>query len=360
MKILLLPLLWTTLSFAQTNSDKVLEELQSFTQGIDTIKKERLENQNDEDPLPAPSSDDIDKKEELKKQSSIKDLKMLNEQYKKSQKYSEQLQILDLLIPKLPKDISLQLDQIQAQKKIYYYPHPTIKKKLELEKKLKKIINHHPRHPEAYWSLFDLNDFYIKWSQNTEFYSKDYALQNLEFIKVIGEKFGGDRKTFKYLCQYLVINHLYDEAPPICQKAKKLNSQDPETLIYAEYLLKKQDQKSLLKILKKFPQSVEAHLLTGDLFFSQKKYGLSYKYFKKTLSFEPQNVRALIGAGESLFYKDTPKKALPYYTKACDLSVLKTRNLFQKAKSILNQKNLFDIAGRYQYQLDRCVKGISN
>ena len=360
-KLIILPLLWITFSFSQgtnltskkpskNDKDEVLEELEFFNKNLD-ISLSSSNQKNKEKII----LDDTSKKEMLKNQTDKKTLKMLNEQYKKGKKYSDQLQILDLLIPQLPQDISLKLDRIKAQKMLYYYPYPTLKKKLELKKQLEAIIKNHPNHQEAYWSLWDLNDYYVKWSQNTEFYDKNFVLQNLELIKVIQERFGENSQSVKYLCQYLVLNHLYNEAPQACQKAKTLNSEDPETLIYADYLLKKQDQKSLLKILKKFPRSLEAHIVTGDLFLDQKKYSLSHKYFKKALSLQPDHLLALIGVAESLFYNDKPEKALQYYVKSCGLSVLRTRSLFQKAKSILNQKNLFKIADRYQYQINLCI-----
>ncbi len=348
---LILSLLFTAFSFAEETS---LKELESLTQGLHTLPSIFTQS-----PKQNVTLDDTSKKEILKNQADAKTLKILNEQYKKSQKYLDQLQILDLLMPRAPQDISLKLDYIEAQKRVYYHPQPTLKKKDELEKELKNIIKTHPNHEDAYWSLFDLNHYYIEWAQNTEFYNKDFALQNLEFIKVIQKRFGETNKTAKYLCQYLIRNHLYQEAHPSCQKAKNLNPKNPETLIYTDYLLNNQNKKSLLKILKKHPHSVKVYLVVGELFFDQEKYSLSYKYFKKALSLDSQSLSAILGAAQSLFYEDKPNEALLYYVKACGLSVLKTRNLFQKAKSILNQKNLFDIASRYQAQLNYCVNGIT-
>ena len=299
--------------------------------------------------------DDTSKKEILKNQTDTKALQILNEQYKNGQKYFEQLRILDLLMPRLPQDISVQLDYIEAQKKAYYYTQPTLNKKREIEKKLNNIIKNHPNHQEAYWSLFDLNHYYVQWSYPTELYNKDDVLQNLELVKIIQRKFGETSKTLKYLCQYLVKNHLYQEAPKPCQKAKTLNPQDAETLIYSDFLLKNQDQKKLLQILKKFPQSAKVYIAVGDLFFNQKKYSLSYKFFKKALSLDAKSFHATLGIARSLFYDNKHEKALQYFVEACQISNFKARALFQKAKSILNQKNLFKIASRYQYQINYCT-----
>ena len=304
--------------------------------------------------------DDTSKKEMLEKQTDTKSLQMLNEQYKKGQKYFEQLKILDLLMPRLPKDMSIQLDYIEAQMKAYYHPQPTLQKKKKLQKKLNTMIKNHPNHQRAYWILFDVNHYYIEWSYPTEFYNKDDALQNLEVVRSIKKRFGDTGKTSKYLCQYLVRNHFYQEAPKPCQKAKELNPNDPETLIYSDFLLKNQDQTKLLQILKKFPQSTRVYITAGNLFFDQKKYSLSYKFFTKALSLDDQSFIATLGVARSLFYDDKPGEALQHYVKACQMSVFKARNFFQKAKSILNQKNLFKVASRYQYQINRCINSPTN
>ena len=255
-----------------------------------------------------------------------------------------------------PKGRAAALEKILAQRSSQYDPAPKNSEKKKLAKKLQSLIEKHPRFKEAYWALFDLIHHYNEWAKGTDFLDEGSALQALELIKDIRQKFGESPKTLRFYCHYLSIGLFESEAKTACLKLKNLQPQNPEGWLYSDYFFSDKKEKNLLKILKKFPDSERVLLETAQMFFEKKAYPLSLKYFKKTLKKNPDLVPALIGAAQALSQMDQPSGALSYFSKACKKNKLKAKTPFQKAKARLSQQSLFREALKYQNHINFCLQ----
>ena len=266
--------------------------------------------------------------------------------------------------------IDTDLTDIRKQRQQEYDPSPSRMKKEELAEKLRKVISANPKNETAYWELFELHHHYIEWSQDTEFYQEDQKFQALELLQDMYKKFGENQTIMKYLCQYLIINDLYVESQPYCQKAKKLLPNDTDLHIFADYFfnsthneLKTKKRKTnkfqiLLNILKTKPPSEKLFTTIGVMFADKKKYKLSMKYFKRAIKLNDSYIPGLLGLARVLIKLDQPETALEYYILSCQKHPYKTRTPFQQAKAYLSQKSLFKLASEYQSQINVCINSI--
>ena len=246
-----------------------------------------------------------------------------------------------------------------------YFAHPSRIKKEALEKQLNSIISENPKNEEAYWELFELSHHYMEWSQNTEFYQESQPFQVLKLLQDMHKQFGENQKITKYLCQYFIINHLYQESQPYCQKAKKLLPEDTDLHIYADYLNEASGQKpsagksqTLLNLLKTKAPTEKLYTVIGQMFADKKKYKLSVKYFQKAVKMNDSYILGLLGLAEVLTKSGQHEAALKYYILACQKHPYKVRTPFQQAKAYLSQNSLFKPAGEYQKQINICVNSI--
>lgn len=317
--------------------DEVLEELQLFTQGIDTLKKHSSTSENTK-----PSQD-------------IESLENSYKEYQKSKNYASQIHILNLLIAKKPTNKQYQFEKILAKKALEYDPFPNQLKKNEISTSLQKLIDIDPQFKKAHWALFDIIHHYNEWTKGTKFSNEEDILLALNLIKDISKKFGENRKTIRWTCHYMVAHFFYTEAKVQCLKLKNTSPNNPEGYIYTDYILSGKKEKALLNILKKFPHSQKVFLHVAQMFFDKKNFELSLKYFKKALKTDPQSFPALFGTAETLFKLNKTKEALVYYLKACKKNKIKAKIPFQKAKAQLSRKSLFQLANEYQNHINFCL-----
>ena len=324
---------------AEPAKDTVLEDLKFFTQGVDTLSED----------------DSEDKSSSEKKTSSMeKEAQDLAEKYQKEKNYKAQIAVLDVLLSKKSSKV-LERERIIARRKIEYDPHPSRVKKNELAAEFQKIIDKYPNYQEAYWGLFEIQHHYIKWIRNTPLYKEEEVMAALDLLKDIRKKFGKGPKISRYLCQYLTHNRFYGEARSQCQEAKNLNPKDSEVYVFLDYILSGKKSKALLKILKKFPGSQKIHRVAGEMFLEKKEYDLSMKFFKKAVQKDRSDISSLLGLAESLFFQNKTEEALELYFESCQKHILRSRDLFQKAKARLSQKSQFNMASRYQNKINICV-----
>ena len=246
-----------------------------------------------------------------------------------------------------------------------YFSSPSRVKKEELEKKLNEIISSKPKNEEAYWKLFELYHHYAEWSKDTDFYQNSQPYQILELLQDMRKKFGESQKITKYLCQYFVINHLYTESQPHCEKAKKLLPEDTNLHLFADYLgsaphdlNQKKKTKILLNLLKTKAPSERLYAAIGSLFFDKKKYTLSVKYFEKAVKMDDSYIPGLLGLAQALTKAGRHDTALKYYVLSCQKHPYRSRAPFQQAKAHLSRKSLFKMAGEYQNQINICINSI--
>ena len=326
--------------------DELLEELKLFIQGVDTIK-------TPEQKKPKPAKE---KKPPLKKKNLIPlSLKEQLEYYRSVKDYPAQIRLLDRLIAKNPKEVKWLYQKILIRKILEYDPLPRASKKQELVQALKKITEAHPQFEPVYWAMFDLIHHYNEWTKGTRFSTEDSQSQALDLIRTIEQKFGENKKTIKYSCHYLMTANYHDEAKTQCAKAKRINSEDPDSYLKADYFLEGKSKPALLKILKKFPKSKQVFVTAGELFFERKDYTLAVKFFKKAAKFDKDYFPALIGTAKTLFVLDQKKEALEWYILACRKNKLKTKTPFSQAKASLSRKGLFRLANKYQSAVNSCA-----
>lgn len=267
--------------------------------------------------------------------------------------------------------INLELTTVKNQRKQEYDSSPSRVKKEELEAKLNKLISENPKNEQVYWELFDLYHHYIEWSEGTEFYQENQVFQALKLLQSINKRFGENQKITKYLCQYMIINHFYEESKSYCQKAKRFFPDDTDLYILVDYLRPstkdfnqevkkghKNKSKVLLNILKNKPSSTKLYTTIGNMFLNEKKYNLSMRYFKKAVKLDPSYIPGLLGLAQVLMKLNQPEAALDYYVLSCKKNPYKSRTPFQQAKAYLNQKSSFKLASKYQNQINVCINAI--
>ncbi len=362
--------------------DELLEELQLSAQGIftDSDTEESIADDNSIDSKPTETDPpdhvtDSNTEETSPMEESPDSKKEDTDQTDKSET-AENKSSEDKPSPSEPETNKIFVDEtdlsaIKTQRIEEYEANPSRIKKEELEKKLNAIISANPKNEDAYWELFALYHHYIEWSQNTDFYQENQAFQILKLLQDIYKQFGENQKIMKYLCQYFIINHLYVESRPYCQKAKKLLPDDTDLHIYADYLNETTsglNQKSknlplnksqvLLNILKTKPPSEKLYVTIGQMFVDKKRYKLSMKYFQKAIKMNDSYIPGLLGLSETLIKLNQHEIALKYYILSCQKHPYKSRIPFQQAKAYLSQKSLFKLASEYQNQINICVNSI--
>ncbi|MDE0151085.1 MAG: hypothetical protein OXK80_01130 [Bdellovibrionales bacterium] len=352
--------------------DEILEELKLSAQGIftdsdteESIAENNSTGSNTDQSEPSTDSNTEETSPMEEESSKKEDIRQMDKSETNEKKISE-----DETPPSEPEIFveDKDLPAIKTQRIEEYEAHPSRIKKEELEQKLNAIINQNPKNEEAYWELFELQNHYTEWSQNTEFYQENQLLHTLKLLQDIHKQFGENQKIMKYLCQYFIINHLYVESQPYCQKAKKLLPNDTDLHIYADYLSDTSNQKSenrplnksqvLLNILKTKPHSEKLYTTIGQMFADKKKYKLATKYFQKAIKMNSSYIPALLGLGEALIKLNQHETALKHYILACQKHPYKSRVPFQQAKAYLSQKSLFKLASEYQKQINICVNSI--
>jgi len=352
----------------KTEKDAVFEELQLSAQGIftDSDTEESVADDN-------PTDSGTTKTDTLTGQE-ISPMKEFEKEQTNNENAEKKPPEDGTSLPKPETNEILvhetELPSIKTHRIEEYEAHPSQIKKEELEKKLNSIISQNPNNEEAYWELFELYHHYAEWSQNTEFYQENQPLHILKLLQDMHKQFGENQKIMKYLCQYFIINHLYVESHPYCQKAKKLLPDDTNLHIYADYLNETvsglQQQKNqplnkskvLLNILKTKPPSDKLYTTIGQMFADKKKYKLSMKYFQKAIKINDSYISGLLGLSKALIKLNQPETALKYYILACQKHPYKSRTPFQQAKAYLSQKSLFKLASEYQKQINICVNSI--
>ena len=316
-----------------STQDEVLEELQLFNKGIDTQSNVQTKTS---------SQKSTDNTSAVQKDLNISEPKTA----KKNQ----------ILLSEDKKGIDSQIKALHQQKTAIFESGPVQSQFIQLTEQYKKIIQENPDQPKAHWGLFHLLDEYIKWTQNTNFYNAELNSQALAVLNGIQIKFGESQQTTRYLCEYLIVNHFYNEGLIQCSRSIRMNSQNPTPyLLQFLHSSDNKDKKKLLKILKKFPKSPSVLVFVGRFFKDQNNDELSIRYFKKAIQIDPDFVSGIQALASVLFHKGQYSQALSYYFTACQKNYLKSITAFRKAKSLLSQKSLFKLANDYQSQINLCM-----
>lgn len=340
-------------SILNPNAPSLLEESQKLVQGLNNLSQSASFSENDS--IPSYSNQNLRKYAPEWEGLDTYSLELLAKLYRHNMDYPSEVRILSLLILKHSRKPEYRLKRIQAEKQIEYLTNPSRSNKDKFIKKLEDLLKKYPKNKDIYWEIFNIYHHFNEWVKGTDFTLKQDLIASLELLKNIRSKFGESPQISSLQCQYFYLNSFFEEAREICSSAKKEDPKNISNFIYSEYFLDDKNEKSLLKILKKFPNSKEVLTLVGQVFLSKKKLNVSINYFNKALKIESQYFPALIGKAAVLFQDKKEREALIYYTKACQINKYKTRKIFEQAKASLSRENKFKEAAKYSNSIVSCI-----
>ena len=279
---------------------------------------------------------------------SAPSLSVLAKAYEKTGDHDNHIRILKLNAQREPDNTDHLFQLVRALRRAYFKTFKTPYRE-EAVTTIENLLTKDPQHHEAaYLEMFKLL------THKTEMEKNKHDI--LELIRKLIRLFGEKKVYTKYLCKYLYLNEFYPQSLKVCRKAATSYPEAPWALVYQALSLPTpgEVEKSLKETAKKFPGSVLAQLQTGRFLLKQKDYGQALPYFQTTVRLRPRLVEAQVGVAQALFHTNKPKKAYPYFLRACLLDKTNMLTPFRQAKSILNQKDQVSLGEFFEKGINQC------
>ncbi|MDE0518714.1 MAG: hypothetical protein OXH36_04050, partial [Bdellovibrionales bacterium] len=182
----------------------------------------------------------------------------------------------------------------------------------------------------------------------------NYAI--LKLLQTLIREFGVKRTYVKDICKYFYLNKFYNQSLSGCKKAMKYDPKEPSNYIYYALSLEETEdiEKNLKKAVQKFPKSLLVRLKTGQFFMTQKDYKSALPHFNTALKIQSKSAEGQVGLAQALFHNGKEKESYKHFMKACMLDKPQMLWAFKQAKSILNQKSKFKLAGAFEKGITKC------
>lgn len=193
-------------------------------------------------------------------------------------------------------------------------------------------------------------------TQLYEFEKNVYELRQIyrDLIEIDGEKF----EWLIKLCEIDTHDSIYDTALKNCEKATKIQPNDPRaSVFYAQSLIgmgKNDEGKvALKKVALKFKKSDLANSAYGNLLVEEKNYQDAFKYYSLAVAANSKSFEAWLGYAKSAFEIQKFKEALSGFINACNLNKDALPD-FKKSTNILRNNSNMSWTLRYEQAAERC------
>lgn len=280
--------------------------------------------------------------------SSARSLLILAQAYENKGDYENQIRVLKQLVKKNKKNGLYLLELAKGFRKLYFKTG-LFKYREEAITHINHILKLHKKyHEKAHLEMLNL----LKYKEDSE--ETNYAI--LKLLQTLIREFGVKRTYVKDICKYFYLNKFYNQSLSGCKKAMKYDPKEPSNYIYYALSMEETEEieENLKKAVRKFPKSLFVRLSIGQFFITQKDYKSALPHFNKALKIKSNSAEGQMGLAQSLFYNGKEKTSYKHFLKACMLDKPQMLWPFKQAKSILNQKSKFKLAGTFEKGITRC------
>lgn len=277
---------------------------------------------------------------------------LLANAYSKKKDFVNEVRVLTLLTTKAEDNYQWHLLLAQAYLKQGNATKDPVANKELIDKgvqTLRKVLQLSPKYKPAFDSLVR-----TLLSQNANYEARELLAEGLN-------KFGRRPEIYKELCRLNSMDGFLVQAIGFCKESIELSPDFPDSYVYLTQSLDDQGEKiaaekEIVLAARKFPKSEFVQWAAGKLFTNRKNISVAKRYFEQGTVAKADSARAYFGLANSLLELADYEKALPAFTKACQLDASMSYETFLNAASRLRQKGLGTLAEKYTSAAYGCKK----
>lgn len=198
---------------------------------------------------------------------------------------------------------------------------------------------------------------YEAWLTNLEKYVEYFAVDALPVMEKMKEnKVKFLPKDYSRLCRYNHLAQFTNEAKTACQAAIGRDPDNPSNLIFLGQSHinsgnKKEGQRMLASVGKKFSESEEALWATAQSYYESKNLASAYKFYKKASQHKDAQPRDFLGLAQSAFELKKYGVALRAFSEHCYRTNFLDHE-FRRASGLLKEHPKWQEA--YRKKMNNC------
>lgn len=251
--------------------------------------------------------------------------------YKATGDHQGELQMLELLLAKNPKDYVVKTQEGEAFLKLN-----RVEDALTAFQEAKAMNKQYQPAYEGHWTTLE---------KAKDMYEARAALSDM--VKV----FGPTPRSQSQLCRLFSTEDFLEKAEEHCRKAIELDPKNPDNYVHLGMSLRDQEKPDaalalLMDASKRFPASEWVLSTAGDLKASKKDFGDAYELYKKAAAADQKSVRSWLGLAKSAHQLQKYPEAISAFQKACALD-RKTSIHFRSAASDLKRAGNVKMSTQY-------------
>jgi tetratricopeptide (TPR) repeat protein len=263
---------------------------------------------------------------------------MLSRAYRATNNLSGELQMLEILLAKNPKDYVVKTQEADVLVKLN-----RMEEALASYQAAKALNKQYKPAYDGHWKALE---------KAKDMYEARAVLSDM--VKV----FGPTPSSQSQLCRLFSTEDFLEKSEENCRKAIELDPKNPDNYVHLGLSLRDQERaddatKLLVDAAKRFPASESVLSAAADLKAAKKDFGDSYELYKKATVADSTSVRSWLGLAKSAHELQKYPEAIEAFTKSCLLD-RKTSIHFRSAMTTLKQTGNPAMAAKYLDAEERC------